>query len=320
MREGDDHPVPPANEREEVALRLREPARRDRRALGLEGVSLAGRELAQLGRAAEAELNAELLLHGLARVVRLPDEIRGGKRKDEVVRRRRWLVLEPGLDEVGAALDRGMDQRLVERVQRPLGEGGVGAERLDLVSEELEADRLAAGRGVDVHDPAAHRELPALLRLLDALVTGESESLDELLASRRVAHAKSDGLRPRLLRRHALCRADRRGADEPAGLEDLEGAGALADEVRRRLEPAPPAHSARGEEADVLIPEEPARGLRSVPGLGVVREDDDERSAALEEDARRGRAARAARRRGQRQAPRRTRGGARSRRARGRGC
>ena len=72
----------------------------------------------ELGRAAETELNAELLLHRLARVVRLPDEIRGGKRKDEVVRRRRWLVLEPGLDEVGAALGRGLDQRLVERVQR----------------------------------------------------------------------------------------------------------------------------------------------------------------------------------------------------------
>jgi hypothetical protein len=284
VREGDHDTVPATHEREQVALGLREPARRNRGALGLERVALAGRELAELRSAAEAELNAELLLHGLACVVRLPDESGGGKWQDEVVRRRRRLVLEPRLDEVGATLGGGMDERLVERVQRALREGRVGAQRLDLVPQELEANRLAARGRVDVDDAAAHGELAALLRLLDALVARERELLDELLAPRRVALAKANGLGPGFGRRHTLGRADRGGADEPAGLEDPERTGAFADEVRRRLEAAPPADSTRGEEADVLLAEKPARGLGCVARLGVVREDGDERPAALVED------------------------------------
>ncbi len=64
MREGDDYAVPPADERCEVALGLRQPARRDCGTLRLEGVALPGRELAQLRGPSETECGAELLLGG----------------------------------------------------------------------------------------------------------------------------------------------------------------------------------------------------------------------------------------------------------------
>jgi len=76
------------------------------------------------------------------------------------------------------------------------------------------------------------------------------------------------------------------GDDKSAGLEDLQSARSLADEVRRRLQTAPPANSARCEEPDLVLAEEPAGGLGGIARLGVVREDHDERTAALEEDRR----------------------------------
>jgi hypothetical protein len=58
-------------------------------------------------------------------------------------------------------------------VERPLGKGREGPDRLDLVAEELDPQRLPAGRGEDVDDPAPQRELTALLGPVDPFVAGE---------------------------------------------------------------------------------------------------------------------------------------------------
>ncbi len=71
------------------------------------------------------------------------------------------------------------------------------------------------------------------------------------------------------------------GADEPARGQHVERAGALADEVRRRLEARLPAHAAAGQQRDALLAEEPAGRLGGVARVGVVGQEADERPAEL---------------------------------------
>jgi hypothetical protein len=170
-----DDPVPAADIAEEVAFGLREPAGGDRRALRLECVWLAGRKLGELDRAGQAEVDAQLLPDSLPGIVGLPDEIDPGKRRHEVIRHagRLSLFAEPGPHEIEPALGGRVDGRLLESVQRPLGEGRERPQGLDLVPEELDADRLPARRGEDVDEAAPHGELPSLLGLVDPFVTGE---------------------------------------------------------------------------------------------------------------------------------------------------
>ena len=60
--------------------------------------------------------------------------------------------------------------------QRALREGREPADRLDLVAEQLDPRGALLGRREDVEDPAADRELPALVHLVGALVTGSTRS------------------------------------------------------------------------------------------------------------------------------------------------
>ena len=98
-----------------------------------------------------------------------------------------FVVRERRLDEVDAAIGGRVDGRRLERVERSLREGREGADALDLVAEELDAEGLAAGGRVDVDDAAAKRELAALLGLVDALVAGERDLFGEGVDSRLVA-------------------------------------------------------------------------------------------------------------------------------------
>ena len=66
-------------------------------------------------------------------------------------------------------------------MQRPLRERREGPERLDLVAEELHAQRVATGGREDVHEAASDGELPALLHSVDALVAGEREPFGEVV-------------------------------------------------------------------------------------------------------------------------------------------
>jgi hypothetical protein len=161
-------------------------------------------------------------------------------------------------------------------VQRPLCERGEGTDRLDLVAEELDPQRLAPGRRVDVDETAAQREVAALLDPVDPLVAGERELLGECLDARLVAGAQAERLRPGLLRGHALRERGRRRDHEAAARQDVEGPVPLADQVRRRLETRFPAHAPAREEADVLRPDEPACRLREVAGVAVLGDEHDQ--------------------------------------------
>src|SRR6185437_2701596 len=88
VREGDDDPLARADQRRELALRLGETARGDRRPLRLEGERLRLRERVELRRPRERRRLADaVLLPHAAHVVRLEDEVgRPLERRDEIVR------------------------------------------------------------------------------------------------------------------------------------------------------------------------------------------------------------------------------------------
>ena len=113
-----------------------------------------------------------------------------------------------------------IDGRGVDRVQRALRERRESADALDLVAEELDAERLAARRRVDVDDPAAQRELPALLGLVDPLVAGKRELLGERVDAGLVAGLDADRRGPRIRMEASARRAPRptrRRARRPRG-------------------------------------------------------------------------------------------------------
>ena len=280
MGEGDDDAVAAAHEAVELLLRLREPAGCDRRPLRLEGEGLRLRERIELGRPLQPDRIQPLLRPDAAHLVGLPDEVRPAvEHEHEVVRDGSRLVVvgeRHGVVGVDPALRRGMHDRVVDRMQGALRERREDADTLDLVTEELHPERLATRGREDVDDPAAHRELAALLRAVDALVAGERELLGEPAHTGLGADLEPDRGRSSIRRGHALRERGGRGADEPSGGEDLERARTLADEMRRRLEAGAPANAAAGQQRDALGPEEPARRLGRVARVGILGQQADE--------------------------------------------
>ena len=166
-------------------------------------------------------------------------------------------------------------------MQRALRERRERAHLLDLVAEEVDAQRISSRRGKDVDEPAAHGELAAILRALDALVTGESEGLGELLDPLLLPRRDPDGQRPRLLGRKPFGQGSRRDDDEAALLEHLERGDPLADEVRRRPEAGVPADTAARQQCDAILAQEPPRRLREISGVGVLRDEQRQRAGEL---------------------------------------
>ena len=159
-------------------------------------------------------------------------------RSGGAVERRSVLGRRPREKLVRDALGGRVDGRVHDRMERALRERREGAHLLDLVAEELDAERLAPGAREDVHEPAANRDLPTLLDPLRALVPGRRERLDERIEpSRRPRGGESR--RALGLWGHAFCERARRHAHEPAAREDGERARALADEVGRGSSPDP---------------------------------------------------------------------------------
>src|SRR5262249_9314469 len=183
--------------------------------------------------------------------------------------------------EVAHALGRRLDQRLVDVAQRALRERREGADPLDLVAEELDPQGLAPGGREDVDDASADGELPALLDALDALVACERERLGERVDARLLPARDAERGGPDLRRRHGIGERSRRGAHEAAAVEQLERAGALADEVRRRLEPRAPAHAPRRQERDPVLSDQPGRRLGRVARVGVLGQQDEQRPFEL---------------------------------------
>ncbi len=281
MGKGHDDALAGTDEGGELVLGLGEPSRRDRGPLRLEGERLALRKRVQLGRARErGRMRDPVLLPDTAHVVGPKDEVgRVVEDGHEVVGGPRRLVLvgERELDEIGTSLRRRVEGRLGDGVERPLGEGRERADGLDLVAEELDAERLASGGREDVDEPAAHRELAAAVDPLHPLVAGEGERRGEPVDTRLEPGAQLDRLRPRRRGREPLGERPRRRADEPAAGEHVQRPRTLADQVRRGLESRLPGDATARQQPDRVLAEEPGGGLGRVARVRVLGEEADER-------------------------------------------
>src|SRR5262249_52561196 len=172
VRERDDDELARTDERGELRLGFRESACGDRRTLRLERERLSLRERVELGGAPERGLRDDaVLVPDLPYLVRLEDEIGN--------------AVERGHELAGflaeANLGRRIDDRLRNRVERALRERGERADRLDLVTEELDAERLVPRRREHVDEAAADCELPAVVDAVDARVAGVRERLRDRL-------------------------------------------------------------------------------------------------------------------------------------------
>src|SRR4029450_9736090 len=72
------------------------------------------------------------------------------------------------------------DAGLSDGSDRSLRRGIVGADRLDGVADELEADRPFGARGVEINDAAADAELARLVNRVLSRVAGRREQIAEV--------------------------------------------------------------------------------------------------------------------------------------------
>ncbi len=183
---------------------------------------------------------------------------------------------------LGGELRRGRELDDLGVAQRALGEGREPAQRLDLVPEELDAHGPVLGRPVDVEDAAADSELPPLLDLVDALVSGLDEQrrdvveVDALAAMQGEPGGTQRGIGDRLGERDGARDDDRRLAAVATG-ERVEGGDAQTHEVRRRSDVGGVPRPARGVIARPPRAEIRARLTREVAGRAVVGRDDQDR-------------------------------------------
>ena len=278
MRERDDDAVAGADERSEVVLGLREPARGDSGSLRFERVRLPLRERVELGRPVERERGEPFLLGDAAHLVGLPDDVRSTTDgRDEVGRDPReyrsvLVVSQVGLDEVGPPFGRRVDGDVVCGVKRALGEGREGTHLLDLVAEQLDAERFTPRGGEDVDDPAAHGELPALVHPIDTLVPRKGERCGEAVGSRLVADPQLHDGRTRSRGWEPFRKGCDGCADEAPGVEDVKRAIPLAHEMGGRSEAGLVRDATTREERDLVRIAEPARSVGRVACCCVVGE------------------------------------------------
>ncbi len=175
------------------------------------------------------------------------------------------------------------DLDLLRVLERALGEGREPSERLDLVPEHIHADRPLLGCREDVEQPAADRELTAILDLLDALVPGRDQVVGDLVEVEQLALAQDEAVRPERGVRHLLRQGH--GADHD------HGRGFLRQRVERRDAQA---NQVRWRRQMGLIGDSPARVVahrprrepgpereREIAGGAVVAGDHDRGGPAL---------------------------------------
>ena len=164
----------------------------------------------------------------------------------------------------------------LDRLRVPQGalrEGREPADLLDLVAEELQPGGALLGGGEHVEDPAADRELPPLLDLIDALIA----SLDELRADVRevdgLTACEREPSRAQGCVRHRLGEGDRARHDHRRlGLaERIERRDSQPDEVRRGREVRGVTGPPRRVVADPPGRQEGAKLARQVARPDVVR-------------------------------------------------
>ena len=105
---------------------------------------------------------------------------------------------------------------------------------VDLVVEEIDAQRCVAAHGEQVDDGAAHSELAMLCHLRDAQITGVREARRKRIAIERVAGRQRQRTRGHVIRgrqtvQQTLCRHDEQAALQTGQLR--EHAQALRDDV-----------------------------------------------------------------------------------------
>ena len=93
--------------------------------------------------------------------------------------------------------------------ERALRERREPAQRLDLVVEQVDADRALLGRRVDVEQAAADGELAAVLDLVDAVVAGRDEVVRRLVEVEQLADAEREAVRAQRRVGHLLAQRDR---------------------------------------------------------------------------------------------------------------
>ena len=166
--------------------------------------------------------------------------------------------------------------------ERTLGEGREGADALDLVAEELDPERLAAGGRKDVDEAAANRDLAALLDPVDPLVACEHEGLGEAVDPRLVSAGHVQRGRP-LARAAAPARASA-SAEAQTRPPRASTSSARARSPTRcggGSSPEPRRTPREGSSADALLAEEPAGRLGRVARVGVLRHEHAEAASEL---------------------------------------
>ncbi len=150
--------------------------------------------------------------------------------------------------QLGLQLGRRRDLHLVEIGDRALRERRERPQRLDLDVEEVDAHRVVGGRGEEIEQAAADRELAAVLHLLDPLVPAVDELDGELVEVDEVALLEREAVRPQLRVGDPLGECSRAGDDHRRGLrggrdlriggidERVDRGDPQTDEVRRRSE------------------------------------------------------------------------------------
>ena len=181
---------------------------------------------------------------------------------------------------LGGELGRGRDLDHLGRAERALREGGEPAQRLDLVVEQVDADRPLLGRRVDVEQPAADRELATVLDLVRALVAGGDEVRRALVEVEQLADPEGEAVRAQRRIRDLLRQGDRghhddRGLGPGAAIEErVQRGDAQADEVSRRRQVRFVGDAAAGIEAHRARPQPRAQVGREVARGPVVARDD----------------------------------------------
>src|SRR4029450_6543076 len=126
----------------------------------------------------------------------------------------------------------------LDGMESPLRERREGPDRLDLVAEELDSQRLPACGREDVDQPAAHGELTALLDPLDAFVAGERDTLEKQVDSPLLPLGDRDTLAPPPLGPPRAARAPRLAAACPLRARSRKRRRPRRERARRAPAPA----------------------------------------------------------------------------------
>ena len=96
------------------------------------------------------------------------------------------------LSVLGGKLGGGRDLDLGDIAERALGERREPAQRFDLDVEHVHPHRVLLGGGEHVEQASPHRELAALLDLVDALVAGADEVVSALVEVEQLADSQRE--------------------------------------------------------------------------------------------------------------------------------